>query len=301
MLRKINTSDTLFFSTPFSALYTIGAVLGVPFIISPNQHPFIAQALVQAGSVFSFGDIDFNGLILPVQGGGETIASDYGGILPDIDSRIALWSNGAGYLDASSAAEISVIDLQSLNPLSAAPGALVQTADTVLAEEMRRFASLEVKQGHLWNDRIDRPGIDGLMSPLVRGYWEEQWETFAEKLKTVEEVTEYYRERFSSLQSVDLLPSRIPRVYPIKLAPELFCPKESIYTELLERGIEVRVPFKPLYRYDAFAGGKLSGCENFYKAVLSLPTHRIHRSEAHRIAETFREVIERHSYRSCMF
>ena len=90
----------VFMNTPFSALQTIAAVEGKPLIISPNQYPYVAQALNQSGVRFAFWDIDPNGTMLPPQKGAEALLSDYAGVLPSFGSRITFWNSGAGYLDS---------------------------------------------------------------------------------------------------------------------------------------------------------------------------------------------------------
>lgn len=297
-----DAGEAVFFDTPFSALMSVAAVRGDPLSLSANQHPALAHALREAGVHFSLGEVGPDGLLLPQNGEAEVLISDYAGILPPFSSPLVFWNGGAGYLDEDApAGEVTLIDLQSIHPLSEAPGAVVRSGDPKLLEEIERFAALGISKGHLWNDRIGGRGIDALMSPLVHRYWRERWEDFVEGAQRSEEIARLYAERFGALGSIDLLPFRFPRFFPLKLAPELFCPKESIYTALQERGIDVGVPFKPLYRYDAFAAEKLSGCENFYKAVLSLPTHGISTEEAGTIADTFVSVIGENAYRSCTF
>jgi dTDP-4-amino-4,6-dideoxygalactose transaminase len=82
--------------------------------------------------------------------------------------------------------------------------------------------------------------------------------------------------------------------YPILLKPALYCPKEDIYTELRERGVDVQVRFKPLYRTSLLAGESLPASEELYKAVLILPFEK----EA---ADVVMEVMERYRYRGCSF
>jgi len=291
---------TLYFNTPFSAIQTIAAVLNEPIKISPNQDVMIAQALRQGGAEFSYLEIDYNGLAIADEEA-AVIATDYAGMLPDILSKVVLWSNGAGYLDVQTKADITIIDLKTLNPVANASGAALFCNDERLLDAMRTFASLGITQGPVWNDKVNQEGIDGVMNDLVYEYWQQNMESFIEETRGREEIVALYRERFSHLKLIDLMPTAYPRFFPVRLAPELLCPKEDIYIALQEKNVAVSVPYKPLYRYDLFKGEMIRSAEQFYKSALALPMHTNKRSEAERIADIFVEVIEKYAYRGCSF
>ncbi len=295
-------SYSVCFNTLFSALQSLSAVLQGPFLITPNQHPVIAQALKQNGHKPLYTELDYNGLIVSEAQSRHLVVTDYAGILPDIATpEITLWSNGAGFLERPSMDAITVIDLKTLNPLAPTNGAVVICEDPDLCQALRTYAGLGIIKGVVWNDKIDQGGIDGLMSPLSQQYWQEHYDDMADALKRVEAVVHYYRERFQPLPQLDLIPTDKPRFFPVKLAPELLCPKEEIYEALLASHINASVPFKPLYRYQAFATESIRSCEAFYRAVLALPVHGIDMDEARRIADTFLAILEQYRYRSCSF
>lgn len=292
--------ETLYFNTLFSAIQAVAAVLNEPFKISPNQDVAIAQALRQVDTEFSYLDVDYDGLAIADEEH-SVIATDYAGMFPDIPAKVVLWSNGAGYLDVQAKAEITIIDLKTLNPVAKASGAAVTCDDENLYEAMRTFVSLGITQGPVWNDKVRQDGIDGLMDELVYEYWQQNMESFIEETRRREEIVALYRERFSHLKLIDLISTAYPRFFPLRLAPELLCPKEDIYTALQEQNIAVSVPFKPLYRYDLFKGEMLRSAEQFYKSALALPLDTSERLEAERIADVFVEVIEKYAYRGCSF
>ena len=293
-------NSRLYFNTLFSALSSMAAVLNRPMRISANQNIVTAQALSQSAAALSFSDVDYYGLCAEAEDE-RLVLTDYAGIMPESSSDIAVWLNGAGYLGGEPNRPVTIIDLQTLKPDAKAAGAILICEDEKLLAEIKLFASLAVQKGHLWNDKVTSTGIDGLMQPLVLEYWQSNQERFITDTKKTEEIAAYYTREFSDLKLVELMETKYPRFYPLKLTPELFCPKEDIFSALLEADVDVQVPFKPLYRYKAFAGESLPGCALFYKAVLSLPIHGINMDEAKRIAEAFKTVIEKYAYRGCSF
>jgi len=223
--------QTIFFETVFGALCAVSANVPSLYAISPNQYPLVPSALKRTGVSYVFSDIDFYGLMNPL----KIIVSDYAGVLPNMKGEMTVWSHGAGYLDFSdiSQMEITMIDLQTLDPGAQAAGAIVLCTDKEKFESIRRYASLGVRKGHLWNDAIDHPGIDAIMQPLVRKYWEFRVGEIAEHLAQADEIAALYAKRLGGMGMVDLIPTRYPKEFPIRLAPELYCQKETIYIEVV--------------------------------------------------------------------
>lgn len=291
----------LWFNTLFSAVESAASLWQRPLCVTPNQQVEVAQALRHSGTEFLFSDIDFYGLQCAAAEGYAVMATDYAGVMPALSCDIQLWTSGAGFLDREPSSEITIVDLKSLDPGAPVSGALVWCKDSLLTERMARFSALGIEPAVAWNDRVASAGIAGMMEPLVREYWETHLDTLVQQLGLRTEVANIYAEALSGSKLLDLLPTDAPRFFPVKLIPELYCPKEEIYLALREAGVDVTVPFKPLFKYQAFETENLLRASEFYKAVMALPTHGISCDEASETARIFLEVLERYSYRSCSF
>jgi hypothetical protein len=293
--------NALFFQSAFAAVQALGSVLCAPAALSPLQPPFMLQALLQSGCQMRFLDVDYYGSIAGNDTDAKLFKTDYAGIMPAVSGNIELWINGAGYLDREPESDHILIDLQTLDAQSETPGCVIISRDGRLLEELRRFATLGIEKRQVWNDAIRTKGVDGLMSPLAKKYWEERVRTVRGAAGRLKEISGIYAEMLSAFKLIDMMPTASPRFFPVRLAPELLCPKEDIYTELHQMGVDATVPFKPLYRYDICKAETLRGSEAFYKAVLALPTHGLRLDEAEDVAQKFLQVIEKYAYRGCSF
>lgn len=289
------------FHNGFAAVEAVGGVLGTPVALTPLQPPFMLQGLLQSGRQMHLLDVDYYGGISGNRTDATLFKTDYAGIMPSCDGGIECWINGAGYLQRRPEGDHTLIDLQTLDAHSETPGCVVISDDGRLLDELRRFATLGVEKRQVWNDAIAIKGTDGLMSPLAARYWKERLDALREASNELQEIAGIYAETFSPLKLIDLIPTAYPKFFPVRLAPELLCPKEDIYLELHRMGIDATVPFKPLYRYDICKGEMLRGSEAFYKAVLALPTHGLRLDEAREMAQKFLDLIGKYSYRGCSF
>lgn len=295
------SGKSIYLDSLFSAVQSVAAVLDRPLDISANAPVVLAQALRQSGVTFRFLDIDYNGLGISTDDSNALFKTDHAGVMSESASEVALWIGGAGYLKGTGDAKVTIIDLQTLAPAAKASGAVVLCEDESLLDAIRTYASLGVTKGPVWNNKVKQPGLDGLMDEIVYEYWQNNMETFVRKTQERETIATSYRERFTSLKLLDMMETSYPTFFPVRLAPELLCPKEDIYTALREQKIAVSVPYKPLYRYDLFKSGSLKGTEQFYKAALALPMKTNDLLEAERIADIFIEQIEKYGYRGCSF
>ncbi len=301
-IKTLQEGNGVYFNTFFSALLALFSVQKRACVITANQSVSVAQALSYSAVEHRFCDIGLNGLAEKGVSEEELfIATDYAGVMEPQSDEVAIWYNGAGYLEKEIAGRVTLIDLTTLNPSAEAAGALVLCEDEQLLTELKRFASLGIEKGAVWNDRVRSQGIDGLMSPLAYAYWQESLPQCIEATKRTAEVTALYAERLGKIKLLETLETHFPRFYPLRLVPELFCPKEDIFEALQDSGVAVSVPYKPLYRYDAFKGEFLRGNEYFYKAVIALPVHGVTPGEAEQIAGAFEQVIGQYAYRGCSF
>ena len=160
--------------------------------------------------------------------------------------------------------------------------------DEQIGQKVELFLNGGVKKGRLWNYDLVDIGIKNLRPPC---------EVCAELVEESNEIVEYLNEQFASNPYFDTLPlgtKTIKSEYPILLKPSLYCPKEDIYQELKQNGIDVKVRFKPLYRTTLLAGEYLPTSEELYKAVLVLPLSKD-------IVGPLMEVLEKYRYRGCNF
>jgi hypothetical protein len=292
--------DTLYFSTPFGALQSLFAVLKKPLVFTANAPVVIAQAARQSGQEMHFSDVDYDGLGICSDTDALQIGLDYGGVLPKGDFDVVCYLHGAGFLTDTLNAAYVIIDLKTLLPDAPASGALLICPDTTQRDAIARYATLNVVQGSVWNDKVQEDGIDALMSPLVQAYWQSHLSEAIQATQHRQTYVAHLKALLSDMKMVDLLATSYPAFVPLRLAPELHCPKEDIYMALHEAGIAATVPFKPLYRYDRFKGEQLRGVEAFYRSALALPLPRSS-EQAKQLAEAFKEIIERYAYRGCTF
>lgn len=160
--------------------------------------------------------------------------------------------------------------------------------DEDLAKRVELFLNGGVKPGYLWNYDVVDIGIKNIAKPC---YFEE------EAVQRSNEIVAFLHEKFKNNPYFDIVHigyKTIKSEYPILLKPSLYCPKEDIYKKLLERGIDVKVRFKPLYRMSLFKADFLPQSEELYKASLILPL-------AKEIVEPLFEVLEEFRYRGCSF
>ncbi len=157
-----------------------------------------------------------------------------------------------------------------------------------LCEKIALFLDGGVKRGRLWNYDLVDVGIKDRGKPCKMD------EALLERQN---EVVAYFEEVFAKNLYFDTLHvgrKTLKSGYPILLKPSLYCPKEDIYQELLKRGVDVQVRFKPLYKTMLLRGDSLPTTEELYKAILILPLQK-------EIVEPLFEVLEKYRHRGCMF
>ena len=162
--------------------------------------------------------------------------------------------------------------------------------DEEIFEKTKLFLEGGVVRGRLWNYDIVSLGIKDKAKAC-------QVEDLEEKIAKSNEIVGYFAKTFASNPYFDILSvgdKTLKSSYPVLLKPSLYCPKEDIYQALRERGVDVQVRFKPLYRLKMFEGESLFGSEELYKAILLLPLRKD-------IIGPLFEVLEKYRYRGCSF
>ncbi len=157
-------------------------------------------------------------------------------------------------------------------------------------EKCRLFFAGGIKKGKLWNYDLAMFGLKSKEEPC-------EVEKLQEKIAASNEVVAYFEEKFANNPYFDTLSignKTYKTHYPILLKPSLYCPKEDIYAELKDRGIDVQVRFKPLYKLTPLQGASLPTSEELYKAIMLLPLQKD-------IVEPLFGVLEKYRYRGCSF
>lgn len=162
--------------------------------------------------------------------------------------------------------------------------------DEEIFEKTRVFLNGGVKKGKLWNIDVISLGVKDKANPC-------KIENLGEKIEKSNEIVKFLDEKFEKNIYFDTLKfgdKTYKDSYPILLKPSLYCPKEDIFSELLEKGIDVKVRFKPLYKMTLFKDKSLPVSEDLYKALLILPLDK-------NIVEPLFEVLKKYRHRGCMF
>ncbi|BCD62981.1 hypothetical protein NitYY0826_C1869 [Nitratiruptor sp. YY08-26] len=170
------------------------------------------------------------------------------------------------------------------------PCVVAEFFDEELYVKCKLFLEGGIKRGRLWNYDVTSFGIKEHAQPC-------KIEELEGKIQKSNETLAYLHKSFASNPYFDMVPmgdKTLKEEFPILLKPSLYCPKEDIYQELQERGVEVKVRFKPLYRLTLFKNEPFAVSEEIYKALLTLPLRT-------NIAKPLMEVLEKYRYRGCSF
>ena len=157
-------------------------------------------------------------------------------------------------------------------------------------EKCRLFFRGGIEKGRLWNYDLAMFGLRSKEEPCEVANLEE-------KIAASNEVVAYFEEKFAKNPYFDTLSigtKTYKTHYPILLKPALYCPKEDIYAALQDRGIDVQVRFKPLYKLTPLQSASLPTSEELYKAIMLLPLRKD-------IVEPLFAVLGKYRYRGCSF
>lgn len=201
----------------------------------------------------------------------------------------------------------TVWSLETVMPEGVEKTGFLLTDDQEAAETAKRFRNSGRKDGVLWNYDLLLKGSDAALSALTASVALHQMETLGTACDRRAETAS----RLDGLLGTSTLFDRLsrseddaPNTYAILLTPQLYCPKEDIFSAIEENGVEAAVCCKPVYKTRAYRddGIRLSVTEDFYKALLQLPCHhRLNLQETERIAESVREATGTYAYRGCRF
>ncbi|WP_416768713.1 DegT/DnrJ/EryC1/StrS family aminotransferase [Sulfurimonas sp. ST-25] len=305
------------FDTPSSVLEALLAPLKEATIITDAMAPpHRSSALCRSGVRTRYADIGLDGVLMTAAvekaidaGTDALLFAHFGGIrstAPEIPAALALIEDATGSLLPMKVSGAAVWSLAPLMPDGVSPTGFLLTDDDATAQSARLFRRGGRQPGSLWNYDLPLRGADTALDLLAAA-------VALEQLQHLESACERRRENSALLDEhlrstlfdcMKRAPDDAPASYPILLTPQLYCPKEDIYSGIRGEGIEVTVCCKPLYKTTAFKdeGVRLPITEDFYKALLQLPCHhRLSVGEVRQVAAAVREATEKYAYRGCSF
>jgi len=308
------------FHTPESALLAALNVSGIgegDAVITSAMAPLHRfTALWRSRAVIRYADISLDGTLyeytLPKAMDAKTkavICGAFEGIADPSTPKEAplLIDDLTGCLAPAFRGNLSVWTLEPMMPEGCEKTGFVLTNDAVTAGRLRLFATQGLKSGTLWNYDLAEHGTDSLLSRFGASVARRQMKNIDACCALRSAAAGHLDERLKQsnlFERVKRAPADVPNTYPVRLAPELFCPKEDIFAEIRNGGVEVSVCCKPVYKTTAFRDDtvRLPVTEDFYKALLQLPCHhRLSRDEVGTVADVFLKAVETYAYRGCRF
>jgi dTDP-4-amino-4,6-dideoxygalactose transaminase len=310
------------FNTPESAMtaaLTAAGVRSSDAVIAAAmapQHHYSALARLQAGVRYC--DIGLDGNLYPraltslarddhVK---AVLFSHFEGIRaarPTLPDTVETIEDITASLTPFTVRRTTVWSLESLMPEGVEKTGFVLTDDAKTAETAKLFRQSGRKNGAVWNYDLLLKGSDAALSAIAASVALHQMETLEAVCDRRRETASHLDDMLRGSTLFDL-PKRhagdAPSTYPILLIPQLYGPKEDIFSTLPEKGVEAAVCCKPVYKTSAYKDEsvRLPVTEDFYKALLQLPCHhRLSREEVKKVAQTVRDATETYAYRGCRF
>ena len=309
------------FATPeaalLAALYTAGVTPGDGLVLGAMAplHHYTAAARLQADirycEIRRNGNLDAKTLpALVTEKTKAVVAVAFEGIRPlppELPETPAMILDLSSSLAPAGAAGTAVWSLEPLMPEGIEKTGFVLTDDEDAAARMRLYRAQGRREGNLWNYDLLLPGADAGLSACAASVALRQVDTVADACGRRRDRAETLDGLLRGSGLFDIVQrgtGDIPNSYPLLLSPQLYCPKEDIFTASTAGGIETAVCCKPVYKTTAFRDERtrLPVTEDFYKALLQLPCHqRLSEAETHTVAAALREAVDAYAYRGCRF
>lgn len=293
-------------------------------LCSPNAPLALFFAMSQIGFKANYSDLRLDGTLeerfLERSLDKETSAivlSHHYGILSETQKAVALAeqkhitliedASQAFFKKEKSGASVVVFSLDTLINPQQGESAFLATDDLELAQKLRDLARGGFQQTKLWNYDLLTPQPARHLKTLAVEYIFDQYHKSKNNAEQITFLQQYYIEALCSNKLLELPQKEKLTPYPlfpIALAPALFCPKERIYEALIAAGISVQVGNKPIYKTTAFKDDVLSlfGAEEVFKAQLLLPCHpQLTEEDIVYIIKTLEEILKRYGHRGCSF
>ena len=325
------------FNSATSALMAAYAAVGIgegdEVITTPISFVATSNMAVALGATPVFCDVKLDGniderqieklitpktkAIVPVDFGGKPVAIEAiraiahrHSLLLIEDACHALGSMVNGK-KIGSFADMTVFSFHAIKPITTGEGGAVVTDNAEFAEKMRLFRSHGIVKKQFWNSDMVSMGYNFRMTEIAAALGLSQLKKLDRFIDRRNEIAAYYDERFKGHKLFDTV--KIPEnersarhLYPILLIPQLYCPKEDIFSVLQEHGLGVQVHYKPIYQNsfykDRFGALALPVANDFYKAELSIPCHqKMTMEDAEFVADTLQEAVDAYASRGCSF
>lgn len=307
------------FNTPESALFAALTVARITpedtlksAAIAPLYH---FTAMQQRGVNPHFADIGLDGMLDTrrldpdtLSGNGILLLASFAGVRPSrqyLPGTIPVIEDLGTGLSPDGIAGMTLWSLEGLMPAGVEKSGFVLTDDPDEASELRRFRGQGFKQGAHWNYDLTLPGTDAALSAFSATVALDTLKTIQGAQERTHEHLTTLTERLKGHHLFDLLDHGPGAdTFSLLLTPQLYCPKEDIFTTLSSEGVEAGVCCKPVYKTTRFKreGLRLEVTEDFFKALLQLPCHhRLEPTEVETIAQTLLRSVETYGYRGCRF
>lgn len=315
------TAHAVAFNTPESATAALLAVTDIArgdrVVAAAMAPPHHFGALAQTGAEIRYCDIGRDGNLYP-----SALAAAI-----DADTRAVLSGNFEGIRAAPNELPASVAriedfsallspawykgsfvwSLESVMPAGLEKTGFVLTGDDALASALYYYRAQGRKEGALWNYDLVMHGADAALGDVSASVALRQMDILPSICERLSENVVRLDERLdgqSLFDRMDHAPGAALRSYPVLLIPQLYCPKEDIFTAIRDDGVELSVCCKPAYKTTAFKDGamRLPVTEDVYKALLQLPCHHaLTSAELGTVADVLLGAVETYGYRGCRF
>lgn len=290
-----------------SALYCAYRALGLDqseVITSPMSFVATSNMLLENGAIPIFCDIKEDGnidetkisaLITPKTK--AIVSVDYAGKSVEVEAiqKIAKshelffisdssHSFGGEYKNQKigSLADVTIFSFHALKPITTGEGGALVTNHAEVYEKAKLIRSHGVIKKSLWNSDVFESGFNFRLTEIASALGRSQLKKIHSFIAQREAIAQFYDKTLANHSCFDILP--IPthikssrHLYPIFLKPNLWCSKEELFRQLIQKGLGVQVHYKPIHLfslYQQFPQIKLFNAERFYKAQLSIPCHQ---------------------------
>ena len=200
-----------------------------------------------------------------------------------------------------SLADATIFSFHALKPITTGEGGALATNHMEVYAKAKLIRSHGVIKKSLWNSDVLESGFNFRLTEIASALGRSQLKKIDSFIARREEIAQFYDEVFANHCCFNtlLIPNYIKssrHLYPIFLKPNLWCSKEAIFEELVQRGLGVQVHYKPIHLFELyrqFPQIKLFNAERFYKAQLSIPCHqKMSLQDAKDTAQILLEILE---------
>lgn len=180
-------------------------------------------------------------------------------------------------------ADASIFSFHAIKPITTAEGGALVTNNTKIFEQAKLIRSHGVLKKSLWNTDVVCRGFNFRMTELQAALGISQLKKIDRFLGTREKIAHFYDKQFEKNPYFFTLRKNTANkstnhLYPIILAPSLWCQKEDIFKMLKKNGLGVQVHYKPINEFSLykklFGELYLSNASDFYRAEISIPCHQ---------------------------